>query len=29
MPVGAQLIGHAGRDGDLCATARWIVEAIP
>ena len=28
MPVGAQLIGHAGRDGDLCATARWIVEAI-
>ena len=22
MPVGAQLIGHAGRDGDLCATAR-------
>jgi Asp-tRNA(Asn)/Glu-tRNA(Gln) amidotransferase A subunit family amidase len=28
MPVGAQLIGHAGRDGDLCATARWIVDAI-
>ena len=28
MPVGAQLIGHAGRDGDLCAAARWIVEAI-
>jgi Asp-tRNA(Asn)/Glu-tRNA(Gln) amidotransferase A subunit family amidase len=28
MPVGAQLIGHAGRDGDLCATARWIAEAI-
>ena len=28
MPVGAQLIGHAGRDGDLCATARWMVEAI-
>jgi Asp-tRNA(Asn)/Glu-tRNA(Gln) amidotransferase A subunit family amidase len=28
MPVGAQLIGQAGRDGDLCATARWIVEAI-
>jgi Asp-tRNA(Asn)/Glu-tRNA(Gln) amidotransferase A subunit family amidase len=27
MPVGAQLIGHAGRDGDLCAVARWIVEA--
>jgi Asp-tRNA(Asn)/Glu-tRNA(Gln) amidotransferase A subunit family amidase len=24
MPVGAQLIGHAGRDGDLCAVARWI-----
>jgi Asp-tRNA(Asn)/Glu-tRNA(Gln) amidotransferase A subunit family amidase len=28
MPVGAQFIGHAGRDGDLCATARWIVEAM-
>ena len=28
MPVGVQLIGHAGRDGDLCATARWIVEAL-
>ena len=28
MPVGAQLIGPAGRDGDLCATARWIVEAM-
>jgi Asp-tRNA(Asn)/Glu-tRNA(Gln) amidotransferase A subunit family amidase len=28
MPVGAQLIGHAGRDGDLCATARWIAEVI-
>jgi Asp-tRNA(Asn)/Glu-tRNA(Gln) amidotransferase A subunit family amidase len=28
MPVGAQLIGHAGRDGDLCAAARWIVEAL-
>ena len=27
MPVGAQLIGHAGSDGDLCATARWIVDA--
>jgi Asp-tRNA(Asn)/Glu-tRNA(Gln) amidotransferase A subunit family amidase len=27
MPVGAQLIGHAGLDGQLCATARWIVEA--
>ena len=27
MPVGAQLIGHAGRDGELCAVARWIAEA--
>ena len=26
MPVGAQIIGHAGRDGDLCALARWITE---
>lgn len=25
MPVGAQLIGHAGRDGDLCALAHWFV----
>lgn len=24
MPVGAQLIGHAGRDGDLCAVANWM-----
>ena len=24
MPVGAQLIGHAGRDGDLCALAHWF-----
>lgn len=24
MPVGAQLIGHAGRDGDLCALANWL-----
>jgi Asp-tRNA(Asn)/Glu-tRNA(Gln) amidotransferase A subunit family amidase len=28
MPVGAQLIGHAGLDGELCSTARWIVEAM-
>jgi Asp-tRNA(Asn)/Glu-tRNA(Gln) amidotransferase A subunit family amidase len=28
MPVGAQLIGHAGRDGDLCAVARWICESV-
>ncbi|MDB5867526.1 MAG: hypothetical protein JWO70_5332 [Betaproteobacteria bacterium] len=28
MPVGAQLIGHAGRDGDLCSAARWIAEAM-
>ena len=26
MPVGAQLIGHAGRDGELCAVARWLAE---
>jgi Asp-tRNA(Asn)/Glu-tRNA(Gln) amidotransferase A subunit family amidase len=26
MPVGAQLIGHLGRDGDLCAVARWIAQ---
>ena len=24
MPVGAQLIGHAGRDGELCGVANWI-----
>jgi Asp-tRNA(Asn)/Glu-tRNA(Gln) amidotransferase A subunit family amidase len=24
MPVGAQLIGHGGRDGALCATALWM-----
>jgi len=24
MPVGAQLIGHAGRDGELCAVAHWM-----
>jgi Asp-tRNA(Asn)/Glu-tRNA(Gln) amidotransferase A subunit family amidase len=28
MPVGAQLIGHAGLDGELCSTARWIGEAM-
>ena len=28
MPVGAQLIGHAGRDGELCAVARWMTEAL-
>jgi len=26
MPVGAQIIGHSGRDGDLCAVARWMTE---
>jgi Asp-tRNA(Asn)/Glu-tRNA(Gln) amidotransferase A subunit family amidase len=26
MPVGAQLIGRAGHDGELCAHARWICE---
>ena len=25
MPLGAQLIGHAGRDGELCAIANWVV----
>ena len=24
MPVGVQLIGHANRDGDLCALANWL-----
>ncbi|HZM44314.1 MAG TPA: amidase [Burkholderiales bacterium] len=24
MPVGVQLIGHAHRDGDLCALANWL-----
>ncbi len=24
MPVGAQLIGHAGKDGELCALANWL-----
>jgi Asp-tRNA(Asn)/Glu-tRNA(Gln) amidotransferase A subunit family amidase len=28
MPVGAQLIGHAGRDGELCAIARWMTESM-
>ena len=23
MPLGLQLIGHAGRDDELCALARW------
>ncbi len=27
MPVGAQLIGHAGRDGELCAAANWVIDA--
>jgi len=26
MPVGVQLIGHAGRDGELCALAAWAME---
>lgn len=25
LPVGVQLIGHAGRDGGLCAIARWLM----
>jgi Asp-tRNA(Asn)/Glu-tRNA(Gln) amidotransferase A subunit family amidase len=28
LPVGVQIVGHAGRDGDLCAIARWLTEAI-
>lgn len=28
MPVGAQLIGHAGRDGELCSVARFIGEVV-
>jgi Asp-tRNA(Asn)/Glu-tRNA(Gln) amidotransferase A subunit family amidase len=24
MPVGVQLIGHSGGDGDLCALANWL-----
>lgn len=27
LPVGAQLIGHAGRDGELCALARGFMTA--
>ncbi|MGZ8265919.1 MAG: hypothetical protein ACXW20_00505, partial [Burkholderiales bacterium] len=26
MPLGAQLIGHAGRDGELCAIANGLLE---
>jgi Asp-tRNA(Asn)/Glu-tRNA(Gln) amidotransferase A subunit family amidase len=25
MPLGAQLIGHGGRDGELCAIAHWAL----
>lgn len=25
LPVGPQLIGHAGRDGELCAIAHWLM----
>ena len=28
MPVGAQLIGHAGRDGELCAVANWLARPL-
>ncbi len=28
MPVGAQLIGHAGRDGELCAVAHWMMQSL-
>ena len=26
LPVGVQLVGHAGRDGELCALAAWAME---
>jgi Asp-tRNA(Asn)/Glu-tRNA(Gln) amidotransferase A subunit family amidase len=26
LPVGLQLIGRHGRDGDLCARARWMMQ---
>lgn len=28
MPVGAQIIGHAGRDGELCALAHWMTQSM-
>jgi Asp-tRNA(Asn)/Glu-tRNA(Gln) amidotransferase A subunit family amidase len=28
MPLGAQLIGHAGRDGELCAIANWAMTQL-
>ena len=28
LPVGAQLIGHAGRDGELCALAHWMTSRV-
>jgi Asp-tRNA(Asn)/Glu-tRNA(Gln) amidotransferase A subunit family amidase len=28
MPLGAQLIGHAGRDGDVCAIANWSMGLV-
>jgi Asp-tRNA(Asn)/Glu-tRNA(Gln) amidotransferase A subunit family amidase len=28
MPVGAQLIGHFGRDGELCSVAHWMTSSL-
>jgi Asp-tRNA(Asn)/Glu-tRNA(Gln) amidotransferase A subunit family amidase len=28
LPVGLQLIGHAGRDGELCAIAHWLMREL-
>lgn len=28
MPFGAQIIGHEGKDGDLCALARWMTSSL-
>ena len=28
LPVGLQLIGHAGRDGELCAIAHWLMHEL-
>lgn len=27
LPVGLQFIGRHGRDGDLCARARWMMQS--
>lgn len=28
LPVGIQLLGAAGRDGELCAAAHWVTDAL-